>query len=545
MIHRFPEVFNFEEPRVFTDPFRYVPHSTVQEAAQLVMKRIDESVLNSEFTEGKMIGVLVVKDKESSIGYIAAFSGNVGGRSMIEGFVPPIFDLMDPEGEFKKGEAEISSINIQISQLSSSEELASLKAKLIEAEKDRDSRTAVMRSRMAESKKKREELRKTCSDSSVLADLTRESQFEKAELKRLKIACEERISSIRTRLDETTKQIDTLKHKRAAMSEKLQDWIFRQYIVHNALGESSSISALFSGLGLIPPGGTGECAAPKLLEYAYRNDLEPLAMGEFWYGKSPETAVRTHGHFYPSCTSKCGPLLGYMMKGLSIEQLDCQHIDQSHNNPIIIYEDGTVIIVEKPNGMPSVPGLDGKQSLHEWLEKHTGEIHSVHRLDMDTSGIMIFAKNTDAAVNLRHQFENHTVHKTYMARIYGDYKAKLPESGSISLPLSPDYDERPRQKVDKKDGKEAITEYRIEQSRPDGSIDILLYPFTGRTHQLRVHCAHTLGLGCPIIGDRLYGSATISESRPTRLHLHAFSIAFCHPVTNEELRFNSKQLCYK
>ena len=436
MIHRFPEEFNFEEPRVFTDPFRYVPHSTVQEAAQLVMKRIDESELNSEFTEGKMIGVLVVKDKESSIGYIAAFSGNVGGRSMIEGFVPPIFDLIDPEGEFKKGEAEISSINIQISQLSSSEELASLKAKLIEAEKDRDSRTAVMRSRMAESKKKREELRKTCSDSSVLADLTRESQFEKAELKRLKIACEERISSIRTRLDEITKQIDTLKHKRAAMSEKLQDWIFRQYIVHNALGESSSISALFSGLGLIPPGGTGECAAPKLLEYAYRNDLEPLAMGEFWYGKSPETAVRTHGHFYPSCTSKCGPLLGYMMKGLSIEQLDCQHIDQSHNNPIIIYEDGTVIIVEKPSGMPSVPGLDGNQSLHEWLEKHTGEIHAVHRLDMDTSGIMIFAKNTDAAVNLRHQFENHTVHKTYMARIDGDYKAKLPESGSISSPIA-------------------------------------------------------------------------------------------------------------
>ena len=508
------------------------------------MKQIDESELACEFAEGKMIGVLVVRG-----GYLAAFSGNVAGRSIHKGFVPPIFDLTDPNGEFKKGEAEISSINKLISQLTASDELASLKIELAEAEAYRDDRTALMRSHMSESKKKREEIRRTCSDAAILAELTRESQFEKAELKRLKTSCEEKISSIKTRLNEFMNQIENLKRKRAEMSEKLQDWIFRHYTVHNSLGESSSILDIFSDLGLIPPGGTGECAAPKLLEYAYRNGLEPLAMGEFWYGRSPETAVRTHGHFYPSCTSKCGPLLGYMTKGLDIECSDCA---DTHEVPAIIYEDDSLIIVEKPSGMPSVPGLDGRQSLEAWLSTHTCDsqeqsmaIHAVHRLDMDTSGVMIFARNADVAVHLRRQFEEHTIRKTYMARICGDHNSSLAEYGAISLPLSPDYDERPRQKVDLKGGKEAYTEYKIAERRTDGSLDILLYPYTGRTHQLRVHCAHTSGLGCPIVGDRLYGSSSINFSCTTRLHLHALSITFRHPFTGEKLTFTSKQLSYK
>ena len=548
MIHRFSEDFIFEEPRSFTDPFRYVPHPAVQEAARLVMKQIDESSMASEFAEGKMIGVLIVRN-----GYLAAFSGNVGGKSMLDGFVPPIFDLTDPDGIFKKGEAEITMINKQINMLLNSEELSSLKTELTEIEQDRDIKTTQMRRHMAESKQKREETRKTCTDASVLADLTRQSQFEKAELRRLKSSYEEQISTIKMRIGEQMREIESLKHKRASMSEELQDWIFRQYIVHNAMGESSSVRDIFSVLGQVAPGGTGECAAPKLLEYAYRNGLQPLAMGEFWYGKSPETAVRTHGHFYPSCTSKCGPLLGYMTKGLQIKHSDNQQID---NNPMIIYEDGTLIVAEKPSGMPSVPGLDGRQSLHEWLEERLESdiksVHAVHRLDMDTSGVMIFARNAEAAIHLRRQFEEHTVRKTYIARLSGyssSYLSKsggiIAESGTISLPLSPDYDERPRQKVDYKDGKDARTEYRIVKRNTDGSIDIALYPYTGRTHQLRVHCAHTSGLACPIIGDCLYGSATIYDSRDTRLHLHALSITFRHPVTGEDLTFSSQQLCYK
>lgn len=544
MIHRFPEDFAFVEPCLFTDPFRYVPHSAVQKAARLVMDMIDQDEsLATEFGQGKMLGILVVKCLDSSVGYVAAFSGNVGGRSMIKGFVPPIFDLTDPEGKFRIKEAEISLINTTVSRLNRSDELSNLKMELIEAEQNRDKSIAAMRIKMSASKKERERVRANCQDDTILADLIRESQFEKAELRRVKLSWDEKISDIKFRIDKLTGEIESLKKKRAQMSEDLQDWIFRQYIVHNAAGESSSIAEIFSRQSLTAPGGTGECAAPKLLEYAYRNGLKPLAMGEFWYGQSPETAVRTHGHFYPSCTSKCGPLLGFMLKGTTLENIDNQDIKK----PVVIYEDDSLLVVEKPSGMPSVPGLDGRMSLLEWLNLRSdlskNDIESVHRLDMDTSGVMIYAKNSESAVNLRRQFEEHSISKTYTARIWCADNSLLTR-GSIDLPLSPDYDERPRQKVDYQHGKEAQTEYKVIEHRPDGTADILLYPHTGRTHQLRVHCAHTLGLGTPILGDLLYGSSSIYSLNNSRLHLHALSICFTHPVTKEPMTFSSRELCY-
>lgn len=540
VIHQFTEDFPYQDPEFFTDPFRYIPHPSVTEAARLVMKRIEQdSTYVREFEQGKMIGVLVSRTSEGKLCYTAAFSGNVGGRSTIEGFVPPIFDLVDPDGEFKKREAEISAINEQISILTDSVEFALLKKELNEAVSVRDSEIEEMRTRMAVSKKKREELRLTCKDTTVIESLIRESQFEKAELKRLKASWEERISVIRSRLDAFTRDMETLKQMRASMSENLQDWIFRQYLVHNAEGECISIADLFARQGLTPPGGTGECAAPKLLEHAYLNGLKPLAMGEFWYGQSPRTAVRTHGHFYPSCTSKCGPLLGHMMKGLSFQENDVQ----TDIMPVIIYEDDVIIATEKPGGMPSVPGLNGRQSLTEWLENIKGNVFPVHRLDMDTSGIMLFAKTETAAVNLRRQFEEHSIRKTYMARLCAsDHTTE--DHGVIHLPLSPDYDERPRQKIDHQHGKEAQTGYEVAGHNPDGTTDILLFPHTGRTHQLRVHCAHTLGLGRPILGDRLYGSCSVHCSMDTRLHLHAFSITFSHPLTEKEMTFSSDQLCF-
>ena len=548
MTHKFPEDFIFEEPRNFTDPFRYVPHPAVLKAAELVMKEIDkDSALSKEFSYGKMLGVLVVKNKgsegNSTAGYIAAFSGNVGGRSKIEGFVPPIFDLTDPAGEFKKGETEISSINRQIAHLKDSATLSKLKKELSDYERDRDIELAQMKTRLAESKLQRESIRKTCSDASGLETLIKESQFEKAEFRRLKSSWEDRISNLKTQMNEIMDEVDSLKRKRASMSEKLQDWIFRQYIVHDASGRASSIADIFADSGLIPPGGTGECAAPKLLEYAYREGLEPVAMGEFWYGESPETAVRTHGHFYPSCTSKCGPLLGYMLKGINTENLDTQDNSNKLSEPVIIFEDNDVIVVEKPSGMPSVPGLDGRKSLQDWMGN---DIHAVHRLDMDTSGVMIFAKHAEAAVRLRKQFEEHSIKKTYIARICASDDGKINnfESGSIDLPLSADYDERPRQKVDAKNGKDAHTEYTIVKTYQDGISEVLLYPHTGRTHQLRVHCAHISGLGRPILGDPLYGSSSIYNSTATRLNLHALSITFCHPVTEESMTFTSQKLIY-
>jgi tRNA pseudouridine32 synthase/23S rRNA pseudouridine746 synthase len=325
------------------------------------------------------------------------------------------------------------------------------------------------------------------------------------------------------------------------MSENLQNWIFRQYIVHNASGEKASIAEIFGQLGITPPGGTGECAAPKLLEYAYRNGLKPLAMGEFWYGKASGTAVRVHGHFYPSCTSKCGPLLGYMMNGLTLGRSN-QSTGIEYN---ILFDDTDIIVAEKPSGMPSVPGLDGRVSLQELLEQSYGQtIHAVHRLDMDTSGVILFAKTPEAGVELRKQFEDHTIRKCYKARLAPATSVHF--STHISLPLAADYDERPRQKVDFKQGKPALTEYEIVSENADGTTDVLFHPVTGRTHQLRVHSAHALGLSRPIVGDLLYGGYSISDTDfiPRRLHLHALSITFRHPRTGEELTFTSDRLSY-
>ena len=540
-----------EGPQEFTDPFRYMPHPLVKVAAEKTIKKIDEDhMLADAFAEGKMLGVLVCKVSDRSkraehlpssllcellrsetagIVYIAGFSGNVGGRSIIEGFVPPIYDLTDPNGYFKKEEARISGINRKIDEINCSEGFTHLKTQLAEYEAARDKETAEWAEKMQQSKQERAERRAASNDATELAAITKESQFEKAEFRRMKIGWAEKIALIQNQLDETRKEITELKRIRAEMSDRLQDWIFRQYIVHNAAGEEISIADLFASQGLVPPGGTGECAAPKLLEYAYRHGLKPLAMGEFWYGKSPDTAVRTHGHFYPSCTSKCGPLLGFMTKGLNIQK----EVQSAVLSPAIIHEDEHLIVVEKPSSMPSVPGLDGRLSLQEWLSSRYGEIHAVHRLDMDTSGVMIFAKTQNAAVDLRHQFEEHTVRKTYLARLSAcQNPLSEGDKGIIELPLSADYDERPRQKVDSKQGKPATTEYEITSVNEDGTTDIIFHPITGRTHQLRVHSAHTLGLGCPIVGDMLYGGDT-----GKRLHLHAYEIKFRHPSDGKSVCF--------
>ena len=545
VIHYFPEDILFEDPQEFTDPFRYMPHPLVKIAADQVIKRIEaDRHLSEGFAEGKMLGVLICRenpemtDTDPRVCYITAFSGNVSGRGFIEGFVPPIFDLTDPDGYFKTEESRISDINRQIAEIQDSEALKNLKTALKECERNRDEELEAHRIRMQRSKSERDTKRLVSDDPAELAELTRQSQFEKAELRRLKAAWEERVSAVRAELDNHISEITSLKKLRAEMSDMLQDWIFRQYRVHNASGLEISIADIFAASGQVPPGGTGECAAPKLLESAFRNGLRPLAMGEFWYGKSPDTAVRTHGHFYPSCTSKCGPLLGYMLQGLEISNQDIP----VGKEPEIIHQDESIIVVGKPGGMPSVPGLDGRLSLQEWLQiKYGAEIHAVHRLDMDTSGIMIFARNQETAIDIRKQFEEHSVRKTYIARLsspdkcrnfHAAQKSKAYHEpgakGIIDLPLSADYDERPRQKVDFRQGRPAVTEYVILSSNPDGTIEVLFHPVTGRTHQLRVHAAHTLGLGRPIVGDRLYGG-----DASDRLHLHARSIELRHPATGE------------
>jgi len=324
-------------------------------------------------------------------------------------------------------------------------------------------------------------------------------------------------------------------------SRALQKQLFRSYIVHNALGEKSSIDEIFARRGLVPPGGTGDCAAPKLLEYAYRNSLQPLAMGEFWYGKSPCSEVRQSGRFYPSCTGKCGPLLTWMMQGLDVEENPLDKTFTANTEPSVIYSDEDIIVADKPSGMLSVPGRTNAKSLLEWLSERFGEVHSCHRLDMDTSGIMVFARNLQSKTALELQFADHKVEKTYIARLsapsasnYSQRNLRKGAHGTIALPLGFDYYDRPRQLVDSTNGKKAITEYEITDVLPNGEVEVKFIPKTGRTHQLRVHAAHKEGLGRPIKGDKLYG-----DSDGDRLWLHAESIRFEHPTKKMSCSFTA------
>lgn len=543
----------------FTNPFRYEPHPLVREAARLVMKRLDRLISDGTlpeevcrgFSEGKMLGVLVCREAPGSDSYcfLAAFSGSVGGQSSVEGFVPPIYDLLDPTGYFKEREAEISALNGQISLAKTDVEF---KRMVLESRKsDRDREITDLQAKKSRRKRERELTLKEWDadglDRLVYTErFVRESQHENAEYKRAKDRWKEVIGPMEAEVNGLEEKIRAMKQQRAAMSEELQKWIFRQYKVMNALGEESSILDIFAADGLIPPGGTGDCAAPKLLNHAFRHGMEPVTMGEFWYGKSPDTAVRTAGHFYPSCTSKCGPLLKYMLKGLELEEVS-EHLEpctiDASCQPRIIFEDEAIIVIDKPSGMPSVPGLDGRESAQELLAgrmsaKHKDgcEIHAVHRLDMDTSGLLIFAKTGQAAANLRRQFEERTVKKTYRALLCpGKLTLKPGTTGTIDLPLAPDYDERPRQKVDLIQGKPALTEYEVLRINQDGTTEVLFHPVTGRTHQLRVHSAHHLGLGRPIVGDLLYGGAFHSS----RLRLHAQEISFIHPITEETVEFKA------
>lgn len=527
----------------FTNPFRYIPSPQVRFAASSLTEEIDSNpLLRKIFSEGKMLGVLVVDaigddpilrrsvtEDGSIIRYLAGFSGLAGGSNMVEGFVPPIFDLLDSEGHFKKEEAKIVEMNRRIADLEKGDELSQAKAKVTELKILMDNDLAKRKADLKLAKERRDKAR---AEGDVNEEaFIKESQFGKAELRRSIQKWKVEIERARKALDELEEGIAILKEGRKKASEELQKWLFERYIVYNAEGSPRSIGEIFAAKGLVPPGGTGECAAPKLLQYAYSHKYKPLSIGEFWYGKDV-SGNRVQGRFYPACHSKCGPLLGYMLQGLILDDED-----EALPSPEIIFEDDAFVVALKPFGMLCVPGKTGEKSLMEILSEQLGcPLFDVHRLDMDTSGIVVFAKTAQVQTSLRKQFEERSVSKEYMARLKG--RTSAAKYGRISIPIGPDMDDRPRQMVDYENGKEAVTLYRLEGS-PDGEqTDVTFIPLTGRTHQLRVHSAHKDGLGCPIKGDRLYGGA---ENEKDRLHLHAAYLSFIHPLTNEKMSFRSDE----
>ena len=600
MIHFFKKpVSHLALPEKFTYPFHYTPHPLCVLAAEEVKKYIaSRKEWQEELASGKMFGVLIVQtdngitnNEENQIGYLAAFSGNLGGKNLHPYFVPPVYDLLQPEGFFKIEEEQISAINIRIRELENSGSYLNSKEKWkIETEQAK----AVLNQAKAELKMAKEarEIRRQSSpelSEEEQASLIRESQYQKAEYKRLEKEWKKRLEELETEVRHFDIEIERLKTERKERSAALQRKLFEQFRMLNALGEVKDLYTIFEQtIQKVPPAGAGECALPKLLQYAYLHQLKPLAMAEFWWGDSPKNEIRHHGYYYPSCKGKCEPILQHMLQGLEVDENPLLNPVHEEEELEIVFEDEWLLVVNKPVGMLSVPGkAEDRDSVYHRLKKKYPEATGpmiVHRLDMATSGLLLVAKTKEVHQDLQAQFANRSIKKRYVAVLDGTIikteKETKPiaekailiaketvstkktakaertgRTGRIELPLCLNPLDRPRQMVSRKHGKEAITEYQIisesekntsesentfnESNRIDESersinesrkyTRIIFYPLTGRTHQLRVHAAHPEGLGCPILGDELYGK------KADRLYLHAEYIEFRHPIYGDIL----------
>lgn len=522
------EIIKYGVPEEINDPFRYFPHPLTMRASAIVREEISllPEVVRESLEEGKMLGVALVRDALGRIGFLRGFSGLVGGRASVEGFVPPIFDFTNPEDFFKRGEAELNGLNAEIRDLEESSEYRST-VEAVEAARGRKmSEVAMFKEKMADAKR----LRASRRDEVPTEELDNESRYLKGELRRLKVRLQADVEDAESRLFRLNGLVSTLKERRKLLSEELQMRLFKAYRVHNAIGDVSDVWEIFSSRGAVPPGGTGDCAGPKLVEYCWRNGLQPLAIGEFWFGAPLVGSGRYRGLFYPSCTAKCAPLLEFMLGRRPLCNVNgiCPPLE-------VLFRDRWLTAVCKPSGFPSVPGLlDGIECVQDALSRQLGiPVFAVHRLDMDTSGLLLFAFDVETQSKMMEQFATGLVRKIYKGVLSPSDELcsladSLSDSGEILLALSPDYADRPRQKAGS--GKEAVTRYRVLDHYDDGRVLMEFQPLTGRTHQIRVHCANPAGLGRPLLGDALYGGAEAS-----RLYLHAASIAFTHPVTGKQI----------
>lgn len=536
MFHSFQtSIAGIELPRLFTYPFHYTPHPLCVMAAGEVQAYINKQTRwKEELDKGKMFGVLIVRTSNGQTGYLAAFSGNLCGSNSHSFFVPPVYDLLKSDGFFKIEEKQISAINHQIGQLQNCDRYLELQQKMERETASSQQALSEARKVLKAAKEKREQRRLHRPNENEQAAMIRESQYQKAEFKRLERYWKEQISEIKTELESFSSQIEALKAERRNRSAALQQKLFQQFNFLNAKGETKNLCAIFEEtVQKTPPAGAGECAAPKLLQYAYLSGLSPIAMAEFWWGESPKTEIRHHGYYYPSCRGKCEPILRHMLQGLNVEPAPSERYSLSQNMPEILFEDQWLLVLHKPEGVLSVPGKSEEQSIYSLLRARYPEATGplvVHRLDMATSGLLLAAKTQEVHRHLQAQFENRSIKKRYIALLDGI----LPEEeGVIDLPICPDYLDRPRQMVNEELGKTAITRYQV-MDRKNGQTRIAFFPLTGRTHQLRVHAAHPLGLNCPIVGDELYGR------KAERLYLHAEYLEFIHPVSGQRMVIEKK-----
>ena len=569
-------------PRQFTYPFCYEV-DPLAEAASLELQRYiaDDDLMSTEKGCGKMFGVLVVEYEDESgalqRGFLAAYSGLLGGRNDWPYFVPPVFDAQQPDGHFKRTEREISAINREIAAIEHDAEYLQSVEQYEQTKKRLQAEVDAFKAEVDAAKVRRDARRKSGEPLSEeeQAEMIRESQFMKAELRRRRKAMEQANSTLH--IPHST-FLKSLQRKRKQMSDELQRWLFSAYRMLNAKGEERDLIDIFREYThAMPPAGAGDCCAPKLLQYAYLHHLRPVCMAEFWWGESPASEIRHHLHYYPACRSKCLPILTHMLKGLDVAP---NPLAQKRHTaePRVLYADEYIMVVDKPAGMLSVPGKaesvrsefsdSANISVEEYFAnnsklkiQNSKFLKAAHRLDMDTSGLLVLARTEQAYVELQRQFASRETMKRYEAVLSGvptqNSKLKTQNSSTqpsgcleaISLPLIADINDRPRQRVDMEHGKPALTLYNIVEVRAvDANTAVAyttkkvdkrrtlvhLYPKTGRTHQLRVHCAHPLGLACPILGDPLYGI-----ERADRMYLHAAELTFRHPITGEPMHFLS------
>lgn len=502
-------------PKQMNNPFCYEPHPLCLEAADEVREYLKQHPeWNEEIQAGKMFGVLVCENQEGELGFLAAYSGQIGGREDWSWFVPAVFDYLQPDGYFKQEESHISAINQQVKALEEADGYLILQTEWQQTKLQADQEIADYKQMMMQSKMLRDKQRTEIGETE---EMIRESQFQKAELRRLKKRWQEQIDAIQKRLQSYSSEIASLKAERKYRSDALQRWLFDHFLMANGENKYRSLTDIFSQTSQgIPPSGSGECCAPKLLQYAFTHHLRPLSIAEFWQGRSPRMEIRHHDHYYPACRGKCKPILGWMLP------MEVQETYKSLE-PTVLHKAPSFLVINKPAGLLSVPGLSDAPSVESILKMQYPEIYMVHRLDMDTSGVMVVALTQEAYHHLQDQFLQRTVQKEYVAIL----EREIQGSGTINLPIRPDLTDRPRQVVDSEYGKSALTEYQAL-----GDCRIRLIPHTGRTHQLRVHCAHEQGLNNPIKGDPLYGQ------KADRLYLHAELLSFNDPETGKRLTFH-------
>ena len=530
-------------PEKFTFPFYYEPHELSKIAAKALQDYLETqtdfehnfglSDTQDGLAIGKMFGVLVVQNTDGQLGYLWAFSGKLAERNHHPFFVPTVFDMLEENSFFLIGIKELTAINLEVDELESNPEFIALSkefnsqtaliAKKLEAEKIRMSE--LKKVRKAERQKAEQEITDSAVLENILSQLVRESLQNKFVFKEFAEYLEEQLSETKEKLNRFTEKINQLKEERSQKSAALQQQIFAEYSFLNQYKELKSLSEIFDGN---PPAGAGECAAPKLLHYAFQNDLKPIAMAEFWWGESPKSEVRKHGQFYPACTGKCEPILAHMLKDIPMDE-NPFGVNPAEGKALeVVFEDDYLALVNKPAEFLSVPGKQVKDSVVGRVAMlypdATGPL-IVHRLDMATSGLLLIAKSSEIHKELQSQFIKRKVKKRYVALLDGLLKE---DHGIIDLPLRVDLDNRPNQMVCYEYGKSAQTKWEVIERRENQTL-VHFYPITGRTHQLRVHAAHQLGLNTPIVGDDLYGT------KANRLHLHAESITFIHPVSKESM----------